>query len=295
MKLKTLLTAPAITIQETAPIHDARALMRRHAVRCLAVLRKGDLVGIITDLHLDAAGPSSVSELRRHDWESALDRVTVAEVMARRPRILTADTPVAEAARLARAEGLEAFPVTDGGVLAGVVTRGDLLAALSNLLGDRRPTALGHILAATSLRSGLDGAIGEAIRLASTLGAALTALHVLRVPGPLADLEGATAQDVKRVERARQAIAREAVAAMCSAGRTHEVSCDVGEGVVATEIARRAAELDSDLIVIGKTTPRGLRMLAGGRTYADQLVRLAPCPVLAIPREPRRREARASR
>lgn len=295
MKLKTLLTAPAITIQETAPIHAARALMRRHGVRCLPVLRTGDLVGLITDLHLDAAGPSSVADLRRYDWESALDRVMVGEVMARRPRTLTADTPVAEAARLARAEGVEAFPVTDAGVLAGVVTRDDLLAALGRLLADRRPTGLGHILAATSLRSGLDGASGEAIRLASTLGAALTVMHVLPVPGPLTDLEGATAQGVKPIERARQAIAREALAAMCYAGRAHEVSCEVGEGVVATEIARRAAELDSDLIVIGKTTPRGLRMLTGGRTYADQLVRLAPCPVLAIPREPRRREARASR
>jgi CBS domain-containing protein len=95
MKLKTLLTAPAITIQETAPIQDARALMRRHRVRCLPVLRETDLVGIVTDLHLDAAEPSSVAEIRRHDWESALDHVTVGEVMARRPRTLTADTPVA--------------------------------------------------------------------------------------------------------------------------------------------------------------------------------------------------------
>jgi len=295
MKLKTLLTAPVITIQETAPIRDARVLMRRHRVRCLPVLRKTDLVGIVTDLHLDAAGPSSVAEIRRHDWEGALDGVTVAEVMARRPRTLTADTPVAEAARVARIEGVDAFPVVDAGALAGVVTRGDLLAVLSGLLADRHPTGLGHILAATSLRSGLDGVIGEAIRLASTAGAALTALHVLPAPGPLADLESATPQGVKRVERARQRIARETLAAMCYSGLVHEVTCDVGEGVVVSEIARRAAELDSDLIVIGKTTPRGLRKLAGGRTYADQLVRLAPCPVLAIPREARRSEAHAGR
>jgi CBS domain-containing protein len=295
MKLKTLLTAPAITIQETAPIQDARALMRRHRVRCLPVLRETDLVGIVTDLHLDAAEPSSVAEIRRHDWESALDHVTVGEVMARRPRTLTADTPVAEAARLARTEGVDAFPVIDAGALAGVVTRGDLLAVLSGLLSDRHPTGLGHLLVATSLRSGLDGAMGEAIRLASATGASLTALHVLPAPGPVADLDSATPRGVKRVERARQGIAREAFAAMCRSGRAHEVSCEVGEGVIVSEIAGRAAELDSDLIVIGKTTPRGVWKLVGGRTYADQLVRLAPCPVLAIPREPRRREARAGR
>lgn len=295
MKIKTLLKSNSISIQETTLIHDARVLMRRHGVQCLPVLRETDLVGIITDLHLDAAESSSVAEIRRHDWEAALGHVTVAEIMARTPRTLTADTPVAEAARLARAERVHAFPVIDAGVVAGVVTRRDLLGVLSGLLAHRHPTGLGHILAATSLRSGLDGAIGEAVRLASTLGAALTALHVLPAPGPLVDLDSATPQGVKRVERARQGIAREALAAMCYSGRAHEVSCDVSEGVVVSEIARQAAELDSDLIVIGKTTPRGLRTLTGGRTYADQLVRLAPCPVLAIPREARRPEARAGR
>lgn len=295
MKLKTLLKTPVITIQESSPLADAVALMRRHGVQCLPVLRRTELVGMITDLHLETAGPSSVAEIRRHDWGDAMSRVTVADVMIREPHALTAETPVAEAARLARTTGVDAFPVLDAGVLAGVITRRDLLAVLGGLLEHRQPAALGHILAATSLQSGLTGALGEALRLATASGAALTALHVLPPATHLPSLEGATAQDVGRIERVRQGIAREALASMCHAGRAHEVTCDVGEGAVAPEIARRAAELDSDLIVIGTTRPRGWRRLGGRRTIADQLVSLAPCPVLAIPREPRKRAAHASR
>jgi CBS domain-containing protein/nucleotide-binding universal stress UspA family protein len=293
MKLKTLIKTPAIMVEDSAPVAEAGALMRRHGVQCLPVLRRNELVGLITDLHLETAGLSSVPEIRRHDWSAAMARLTVAEVMSRRPSVLSADTPVADAARLA-AGGVDAFVVLDGGELAGVVTRRDLLAVLGGLLEHRHPTGLGHILAATSLRSGMRGALGEALRLATTSGAAITALHVLPLAGRLPSVEGATAQEVGRIERARQRIAREALATMCRAGGAHGVTCDVGEGAVAPEIARRATELESDLIVIGKTTPRGWRRL-GGRTLADQLVRLAPCPVLAIPREPRTREADASR
>ena len=295
MKLKTLLKTPAITVQDSMPLAEARALMHRHGVQCLPVLRQAELVGMITALDLDAAGPSSVAEIRRHDWCDAMTRVTVADVMSRRPLVLTAETPIADAARLARSSGVDAFPVLDAGVLAGVVTRSDLLAVLGGLLGHAHPAGLGHILAATSLRSGLGSALGEALRLATASGAVLTALHVLPLDGRLPSVEGATAQDVGRIERARQGIARAALASMCDAGRAHEVACDVGEGAVAPEIARRAAELDSDLIVVGKTTPRGWRKLGGRRTIADQLVSLAPCPVLAIPREPRKRADHASR
>ncbi|MCZ7383932.1 MAG: universal stress protein [Candidatus Methanoperedens sp.] len=84
-----------------------------------------------------------------------------------------------------------------------------------------------------------------------------------------------------RVERARRRVADEATVAR--AGRAQDVSCEVAEGTVAREIARRAEELDSDLIVVGAEARRGI---LGGfvEVLADRLVRLAPCPVLAVPR-----------
>lgn len=61
------------------------------------------------------------------------------------------------------------------------------------------------------------------------------------------------------------------------------MTCEVAEGSVVREIARRAEELDSDLIVVGAEARRGI-LGALVETLADRLVRLAPCPVLAVPR-----------
>jgi nucleotide-binding universal stress UspA family protein len=99
----------------------------------------------------------------------------------------------------------------------------------------------------------------------------------------LPGLEGATAEDVVAIERARRHVADEAMAALCRAGGGQAVRCEVAEGPVAREIAQRAAELDADLIVIGSAARRGVlgRLVA---TLGDRLARLAPCPVLVVPR-----------
>lgn len=281
MKIKTLLTRPAITTGPATSIRDARALMRRRGIRHLPVLEHGRLVGMLAERDIDRADASSVPEIALHDWLGPLADLLVADVMARGPLALHPETPVAEAARLACDRGVDALVVVDSDEVAGVVTRGDLLGVLGGLLEHRHPTGLGHVLAATSLRPGARRALGEALRIAATAGAAVTALHVLpasrRVPG----LEGATAEDVSRVERARRRVADEATAAR--AGRAQDVTCEVAEGTVAREIARRAEELDSDLIVVGAEARHGI-LGVFVEALADRLVRLAPCPVLAVPR-----------
>jgi CBS domain-containing protein len=283
MKIKTLLTRPAITTEPAASLRDARALMRRRGIHHLPVIEDGRLVGMLAEGDIDRAEASSVPEIASHDWLGRLAGLVVADVMARGPVTLHPETPVAEAARLARDRRVDAFPVVDCDEVAGVVTRSDLLAVLSGLLAHRAPTGLGHVLAATSLRPGAHRVLAEALRIAAATGAAVTALHVLPAASRIPGLEGATAEDVVRVERARRRIADEATAALGGAGRAREVQCEVAEGRVAREIARRAEELDSDLIVVGLSAPRGT---LGGlvEALADQLVPLAPCPVLAVPR-----------
>jgi len=200
--------------------------------------------------------------------------------MARGPLALHAQTAVAEAARLARDRGVDAFPVLDDGLVVGVVTRSDLLAVLSGLLDHRHPTGLGHVLAATSLRPGAARALGEALRIASTTGAALTALHVRAAARPI---PGREEQERVAIERIRRHVADEAMAILRATGCAQDVRCEVAEGPVAREIARRAEELDADLIVIGATARRrGLGALLP--TLGDRLTPLAPCPMLTIPR-----------
>ena len=280
MKIKTLLTRPAIITGPATSLRDARALMHRRGIRHLPVVDHHRLVGMLAERDIERADVSSVPEIARHDWAAAVAELVVADVMARGPLALHPETPVAEAARLARDRHVDAFAVVDGDEIAGVVTRSDLLAVLSGLLEHRHPAGLGHVLAATSLRPGSRRALGEALRIAATTGATVTALHVLPRIRPIPGLEG---EAVVAVDRARRHVADEAMAILHGAGRDQGVRYEVAEGPVAREIALRAEELDADLIVIGAPARRGV--LGGlGATLGDRLARLAPCPVLAVPR-----------
>ena len=280
MKIKTLLTRPAITTGPATPLRDARALMRRRGIRHLPVVDRHRLVGMLAERDIERADVSSIQEIARHDWVAAAAGLVVADVMARGPLALHPETPVAEAARLVRERQVDALAVVDDDEVTGVVTRSDLLAALSGLLEHRHPTGLGHVLAATSLRPGCRRALGEALRIAATTGATVTALHVLPATRPIPGLEGETAV---AIERARRHVADEAMAVLRGAGRDQGARYEVTEGAVAREIARRAEELDADLIVIGSPAHRGvLRGLVP--TLGDRLARRAPCPVVAVPR-----------
>ena len=269
-----------MTTGPATPLRDAHALMRRRGVRHLPVVETGRLVGMLAERDIERASASSVPEIARHDWAEGLAGLVVADAMARGPLALHAQTAVAEAARLARDHGVDAFPVLDDGLVVGVANRSDLLAVLSGLLDHRDPTGLGHVLAATSLRPGAARALGEALRIAAITGAALIALHVRAAAR---SNPGREEQERVAIERVRRHVADEAMAILRAAGRTQDVRCEVAEGPVAREIARRAEELDADLIVIGATARRrGLGGLVP--TLSDRLTPLAPCPVLTVPR-----------
>ena len=281
MHIKTLLTRPAITTGPDTSLHDAYALMRGRGVHHLPVVEHGRLVGMLAERDIARARASTVPELARHDWADVLDRLTVGDAMTRRPPTLLPETSVAAAARLARVERVEAFPVVIEQDVAGVITRGDLLAVLGGLLEHRHPTGLGHVLAATSLRAGAARVLGEALRIAEATGAAVTALHVRPAQPASRGLEGATGDAVVEVDRVRRHIADEVDAVCRREGRVHDVRGEMAEGPVAREIVRRAEELDTDLIVMGAAGARS--RLLGLEPLAGRVARLASCPVLTVP------------
>jgi tRNA nucleotidyltransferase (CCA-adding enzyme) len=60
--------------------------------------------------------------------------MTVSKVMSRRPMTLELDTPIDEAARLMQRYGYEGFPVLDGSVIAGLLTRRNVDRAIAHKL-----------------------------------------------------------------------------------------------------------------------------------------------------------------
>jgi CBS-domain-containing membrane protein len=122
MLVRERMSRRVITIEAERPVRDAEALLLRHRIRQLPVLRDGHLVGIIT--HRDLRGARRGSR-------------SVAEVMTAKPVVIGSDAAVDEAARVLRTYKVGGLPVVDDGVLAGIITVADVLDAFVALSGVR--------------------------------------------------------------------------------------------------------------------------------------------------------------
>jgi tRNA nucleotidyltransferase (CCA-adding enzyme) len=64
--------------------------------------------------------------------EHVIPSVTVAQIMSRRPQVLTPETPAQDAARLMQRTGFEGYPVVDDGRVVGLLTRRAVDRALAH-------------------------------------------------------------------------------------------------------------------------------------------------------------------
>jgi CBS domain-containing protein len=146
MKAKDIMTTSVISVPLEGKIEDAVRLMLEHHVSALPVVdAKGDLKGLISEGDLirrirETDGP------RRSWWldllggtrEAAQDFVRlqshrVYDVMTRNIISVEEDTNVAEIARLLEEHLIKRVPVLRSGRVVGIVSRANLLHALSAL------------------------------------------------------------------------------------------------------------------------------------------------------------------
>lgn len=140
-----------------------------------------------------------------------------------------------------------------------------------------------RLLVATDLHPGCEHTLEIACALAEASGAKLSVVHAIEnLPGPglhpylvvpeLAELRGKLEQDAhERLARAFPSDVRERV----------EIETRVVAGSARREVLRLAGELAADLVVLGTHAHGPLGHLLFGST-CEQVVRAAPCPVLAV-------------
>jgi len=147
MKAKDVMTHCLVSVAPDAPILQAIARMISHQVSGMPVIDPdGRLVGIVTEgdflrraeTHTEAPrrrwlelllGPGS----RAEEYARAHGR-TVQDVMS--PKVITVreQTPLSEVVRLMEEHGVKRIPVVDGTRVVGIVSRADLMFALSDYL-----------------------------------------------------------------------------------------------------------------------------------------------------------------
>ena len=160
MLVGEIMTSPAVTVRDTTSVE---AVIRLLAVRRLTMLPVVDaanrLVGVVSEA--DLLGWPEPTDPRAHlrpapSSASAVRTPSVAELMVRSPHTTTEDADVAEVATLFHRSAWKCLPVMRDEQLVGVVSRSDIIRAMSRddddieddvnrLLGELAPGWEAHV------------------------------------------------------------------------------------------------------------------------------------------------------
>jgi len=135
MRIRDFMTTNVVTITEDTSIHDARKIMDAHKIRRLPVMKRNKLVGLVTKHMLLEESPSPATSLSIHELRYLLAKMTVKEIMVKKPYTISPNMPPEDALQLGQEMGYGAFPVIDNGNLVGIVTESDIVRLMTKVLG----------------------------------------------------------------------------------------------------------------------------------------------------------------
>ena len=136
MLVKHWMSTNVITIDEDDSMQHAINLMKENVIRMLPVLRKGRLIGIVSDTDLKRASASDATLLDVHDMLYLISKIKVHDIMTKNPLTVSEDYTVEETAEVLLKNKISGVPVVNkSGALVGIITRDDLFKVLINLSG----------------------------------------------------------------------------------------------------------------------------------------------------------------
>lgn len=134
-----IMTKGVISVRPDMRLDRLAVLFRRHDLDALPVTsRDGRLVGLLSrrDLvqHEESGGsrPGLADRVARIANGAGGNRVVARDIMAREVEVAAPEARLVTLLPLLAERGIRAAPVVEGGVLVGIVTRADLLAALAH-------------------------------------------------------------------------------------------------------------------------------------------------------------------
>ncbi len=139
------MSSPVRSITADAPLNDAHTVLREHAISSLAVLdESGRMVGVVSRTDLLRVGRMLETRVCRAPL-LALPEGPVRDVMHASVVRVSPQATVAAAARTLVAQKIHRVFVTEGDVLAGVISTTDVLRAIRD---SRRSTPISEYMSA---------------------------------------------------------------------------------------------------------------------------------------------------
>lgn len=153
MRIHEIMTRNPVTVEASAPVREAAALLRKHKIGGLPVMERGKLVGMITEsdiLRLLETGkisddlwlpsPLEVIEVPIREiinWEktkhalTGIGNVEVRKVMSHPAISIGEDEDIEDAAALLLSRKITRLPVLRNGTLVGIVARADIVRGVA--------------------------------------------------------------------------------------------------------------------------------------------------------------------
>ena len=136
MLVRDWMSKNVITVDENDSMFDATKIMKKKDIRMLPVMKKGKLVGIITDRDLKRASASDATTLEIHELMYFLSKIKLKEIMTKDPITIPPDYTMEETAEVLLENKISGVPVVDDrGQVVGVVTQTDLFKVIVSLTG----------------------------------------------------------------------------------------------------------------------------------------------------------------
>jgi CBS domain-containing protein len=131
MRVRDIMTSPAIVIGPATTVPEAIALMRERHIRHLPVVEDGRLVGMISRGDLREASITASVNADSYELHFMLSRLTAGKLMSRKVFNVTPEAFLVHAAELMTENKIAGLPVVDENAsVIGIVTESDLLRTL---------------------------------------------------------------------------------------------------------------------------------------------------------------------
>ena len=136
MLVKNWMSKNVITVDVDDSMQDAMKRMKEKDIRMLPVLKKGKLVGVVTDRDLKRASASDATTLDVHELLYLVSKIKVLNIMTKNPITVPQNFTVEETAEVLLKHKISGVPVVDqNGQLVGTITQTDLFRVLISLTG----------------------------------------------------------------------------------------------------------------------------------------------------------------
>jgi acetoin utilization protein AcuB len=125
------MTKNPITIEQDQSVIEAIHLLKEKNIRRLPVMKKGKLVGLVTEKMLYGYMPAKATSLDQWELHYLLSKTPVKAAMNPKPHTVGQETSIADVAKLLRDRKLNGVLVVgDKGDLVGLLTTTNALEAL---------------------------------------------------------------------------------------------------------------------------------------------------------------------